>query len=319
MVRTSGTDWSFAPAKAIASGLAGPGWRVVATEPHITQLGAWGMAGFAATPIVLHDAWSRSVLPVGLPRLVRVHVNGPVPPSVSATDLVLHMIQDVGFDGYGGAVLEFQGDAVDGMDPFQRAELLGAASMTHCLTALAPLTESSLRTLTRLGAKAVVTAGQLADFRPDDEAVYRELCIINADDVAPVMADPRRGLVRPVAHWSGKTVARVVLGGCLGGDLAALRTLADLVEDDAPAQGVDVVMVPNSAKVHEEANRDGVVRRLEAAGCRVVTPASPGEGPERGAEMTNNPCLAPEGLVAGLPTLAASWSTGRVTAPGGIA
>jgi 3-isopropylmalate/(R)-2-methylmalate dehydratase large subunit len=290
-----------------------PGLRVAATDPHITQMGAWGMVGVATTPVLLYEAWSRGSLPVGLPRTVRVHVNGPVPAYLGPTDLVLDLIHQVGYDGYAGAVLEFEGDAVDGMPPAQRAELLGAASLTGCLTALAPLTEAGLEAARRAGLKDLPSLGDLDRFRPDAEATYVELAIINADTVAPRLGDMRRGRVEGAAERAGQLLERVVVGGCVGGDLASLDHLADLVEDHRVSADVGFWAVASSAATHRAAEENGLADRLKEQGAILVTPAELPSSRGVGLTLTTNGCLADDGFVASLPTIVASAAAGRLT------
>jgi homoaconitase/3-isopropylmalate dehydratase large subunit len=279
-------------------------------------LGAYGLVGVCATPVVLYEAWSAGRLPIGVSRTVRVHINGPVGPHVGVVDLVLGLVSDVGFDGYAGAVLEFQGDAVEGLTAHRRAALLAAASMTNCLTALTPLNEASLEHAKRLGMTSSLSLSEFARYRPDEEAAYRELAIVNADQTRPAAAWPRQGLVRPVAEVAGRQVDRIVVGGCVGGDHESLVELAIMVESDPVAKGIDFFAVAGSDRIRQQAAHSGTEARLASAGVRLVTPGQVPAGGQGRTVLTDNPCLDPSAIVVSLPTAVASAARKRLTSLG---
>lgn len=316
-VRATGPGGAYAAWGGIPNERLAPGLRLVSDEPHVLQFGAWGMVGLPTTPVVLEEAWRRNQLPVGVPRLVRVHVNGPIPSHVGAVDLILQLVSDVGFDGYAGAVLEFQGDGFEGLPAFLRAEVLGAASLTQCLTVLAPLDEKAIETARRGGMKISISLDSLTRYRPDSEARYKELAILNGDQLQPRIADPARGVVGGVADWAGKAVERVLVGGCLAGDIESLSHATDVFEESRVAGETKAVVVASSESVLVRARDKGLAERLEAAGASLVGPGHVPPARGLGLTLTTNPCLAEDALVASLSTVAASAATGRVRSAGG--
>ncbi len=316
-VRAAGQGGAYAAWGGVPTDRLSPGLRIVSDEPHVLQFGAWGLVGVPTTPVVLEEAWRRNQLPVGVPRLVRVHVNGPVPSHVGAVDLVLQLVHDVGFDGYAGAVLEFQGDGFEGLPAFLRAEVLGAASLTHCLTALAPLDEKAIETARRAGMKISVSLDELTRYRPDEEARYKELAILNGDQLIPRIADPAHGVVGGVGDWAGKAVERALVGGCLAGDIQSLTHVTDEFEETGITGDTNVVVVAASEATLVRAREAGLADRLEAAGAHLVGPGHVPPARGLGVTLTTNPCLAEDALVASLSTVAASAAAGRVRSAGG--
>lgn len=317
MVRAEGQGGAYAAWGGVPYDRLSAGLRVVSDEPHVLQFGAWGLVGIPTTPVVLEESLRRNQLPVGVPRLVRVHVNGPVPAHVGAVDLVLHLISQVGFDGYAGAVLEFQGDGFEGLPAFLRAEVLGAASLTNCLTALAPLDEKAIEAARRAGMKVSVSLDELGRYRPDEAARYKELAILNGDQLIPRIADPGRGVVGGAGDWAGKALERVLVGGCLAGDRESLSHVTDIVEETGVAGDTKAVVVAASETTLVQAREAGLADRLEKAGAHLVGPGHVPPARGLGLTLTTNPCLAEDALVASLSTVAASAAAGRVRSAGG--
>lgn len=289
------SGWGFAPDLFLESPLARPGTRLASTDPHILGLGAHGMVAMFHTPAVLWSHWERGFDPVGVPRRTQVRVNGPLPPNVGPADVALHVVRETGLGGLSGAVLEFCGDGLAKFSAAQRRVLCSHAQLTGCLSALAAPPQDAPE---RPPAPAVPP-----DIRHD------ELLIVNGDQLTPLVAQPDRALVRPVADLRGVSIRRVVVGGCVGGDRESLEEVSAGLRNRRVDARVEFVVVPATERLYREAADGAVGRALRQSGAFLRKPSEVAPGDS--STLTSSTCLAPGGLVADLGTLVASAVAGR--------
>ncbi len=104
----------------VAESLAKPGDVIVGADSHTVTAGALGAfaTGMGSSDIAVAFALGKTWFRI--PETIKVVVSGDFPPGVSAKDLILHLIGQLGADGATYKSLEFGGDAVDAMPIPQR-------------------------------------------------------------------------------------------------------------------------------------------------------------------------------------------------------
>lgn len=308
----SPTEWAFAAQRLLESGRARPGMKVASTDPHVTELGAFGIAAFYHTPAPLVARWRQRHDALGLPRRTLVQINDPLPPGTGPVDLALHLAREAGPHGFAQAVLEFAGPGLAHLNLPQRRRLCAAVAAAGPLTALAPFDAAARAHATQLG---LPTGTQLAEghLQSDPEAVHDELVIVNAAELVPLVAAPTRGVVSSAVSLRGQRIQRILLGGCVAGDLDTLTAATRRLEEAPPAPAVEVFLVPASQALLRTATEAGLKERLAALGA---TLAAPHELPAANSPiLATTPCLAPNALLASPETLLATAHEGRLMPP----
>ena len=117
-------------------GIALPGLSLVCPDSHTCTLGALGTLAFGIGTSETEHALATSTLWLAKPAGMAVDVDGVLEPGVSAKDLVLHLIAELGADGAGGAAVEFRGSAVKALDVESRMTLCNMAVEFAAATAL---------------------------------------------------------------------------------------------------------------------------------------------------------------------------------------
>ncbi|MGQ9736231.1 MAG: 3-isopropylmalate dehydratase large subunit [Thermaceae bacterium] len=253
--------------------LAQPGWVVVGSDSHSTTYGAVGAfgTGMGATDIALAAASGKTWLRV--PETVKVTLRGTLPKGVTAKDAALEMVRLLTADGATYMALEIH--LVDGAENLSRGERMTLANLT-----------------VEAGAKAglVVPSGEILGMYevpdwlyPDPDANYIKEVEIDLSTLTPRVSVPFYvDNVHEVAAVKGKRVDQVFIGTCTNGRLEDLRAAAEVLKGKKVAPHVRLLVVPASAKVLEEAAKDGTLLTLLEAGATLGTP---GCGPCMGRHM----------------------------------
>ncbi len=169
------------------------------TDSHTTMVSAlgvlaWGVGGVEAEAALLG-------LPLGLavPRVVGVELVGRTEPGVTATDVVLTVVETLRAHGVVGAFVEFTGEAVARMPVAHRATISNMCPEYGATTALFPIDRATLDYLRLTGRDAGhldtverYTKEQGLWHDPDHRPHYDETLRIDLAEVTASLAGPRR-------------------------------------------------------------------------------------------------------------------------------
>lgn len=259
-----------------------PGMLIVGSDSHTPSHGALGAfaAGIgrteAAAVMATGEIWLR------VPESIRVVVDGSLPEGVSAKDLVLYIIGDIGADGADYRSVEFCGPAIEAMSVASRQVLCNmAAEMGAKNGYVAP------DATTRNWLKGR-TESTFDEIHPDPDATYAQVLRYDVSSLEPQVAKPHRvDHVVPVTEVAGTHIDQALIGTCTNGRLEDLEGAADVLRGNYIAPGVRLLVLPASREVFLQAVEAGYVTDLVAAGATLL---NPGCGPCLGA---HEGCMAP--------------------------
>ncbi len=259
-----------------------PGMLIVGSDSHTPSHGALGAfaAGIgrteAAAVMATGEIWLR------VPESMRIVVEGTLPDRVSAKDLVLHIIGEIGADGADYRSVEFAGPTVEAMSIGSRQVLCNMAAEMGAKNAfVAPdaTTRSWLANRTNTPYQEV---------HPDPDATYAQILHYDVGDLVPRVAKPHRvDNVVPVAEVAGLEINQALIGTCTNGRLEDLQAAADILRGRQIASWVRLLVLPASREVLLQALEAGIISDLVAAGATLL---NPGCGPCLGA---HEGCMAP--------------------------
>ena len=93
-------------------GVTQPGMTIVCGDSHTSTHGAFGALAFGIGTSEVEHVLATQTLPLPRPRTMAVTVRGTLQPGVTAKDLVLALIAQVGTGGGQGYVVEYRGAAI---------------------------------------------------------------------------------------------------------------------------------------------------------------------------------------------------------------
>ncbi|MCB9754744.1 MAG: 3-isopropylmalate dehydratase [Myxococcales bacterium] len=255
-----------------------PGTIIVLTDSHSPTAGVLNAFAFGVGSTAMAFALRTGMIPVTVPKTVRVNVTGDAGGVVSPKDLILHLIGDPFFreehwreSPTDTCVIEFGGPGlaqwnVDELSVLTNMTVEGGL-MTGVVEPCAPLKQFLEE-----------RRGGGRDFdalfvHADAGAEYVRTIDVNLADVPLTVATPGDSRNRkPLADVSEVPVHNVVIASCTGGSLADLRAAADVLRGRSIHERVRVTVTPSSAEVSRAAEEQGLLSLFRELGAVVTDP-----------------------------------------------
>ena len=254
-----------------------PGELIVGTDSHTTTHGAFGAfaTGIGATEMAA--VWATGELWLRVPETIRIEISGEFPEWVSAKDLILYIIGQLGADGADYKAVEFYGETIKNMSIASRMVLANLAMEMGAKAALVPPDE---QTIEYVQSK---TDRPFTPVHADPDAEYEREIKFDASGLEPQVAIPHQvDNVVPVSRVVGTPIDQAFLGSCTNGRLEDLEAAARILKDRTIHPDVRMLVIPASWEVYLEALDRGLLKTFIEAGALVL---NPGCGPCLGAHQ----------------------------------
>ena len=307
-------------------GWARPGDLIVGADSHTVTLGALnafatgiGSSDLAAA-LACGQVWLR------IPETIRVVLQGTLQPGVTAKDLALALLAEMGGAESGYTALEFHGGGIGGLDMDERFVVSNLVVEMGAMAGIFRADE--------------ITEQYLSDRSPHDwravesdaDARFAREITMDLDGLSPRVALPHDpSNVVEIGEAEGQPIDMAFFGTCSGGRASDFRRALEVLRrSGGPADGVRLVVTPSSRAVYDALIADGTIDALRDSGAEITVP---GCGPCCG---TSAPIPAPGARVistanrnyrgrmgdatasiylASPETCAASAAAGRITDP----
>ncbi len=285
-------------------GLTLPGMTIVCGDSHTSTHGAFGALAFGIGTSEVEHVLATQTLPQARPADMAVTVTGRLPYGVTAKDLILAVIAQIGTGGGAGQVIEYRGEAVRDLSMEGRMTVCNMSIEAGARAGLVAPDETTHRYLRGRPRAPHGEAWEAAldywrTLPTDADAVFdREVTIdgsaltpfvtwgTNPGHAAPLnsaVPDPaslpdgtarasaERALtymgLEPGTRLTQISVDTVFLGSCTNGRLEDLRAAAEVLRGRKVAQGVRMLVVPGSMEVKAAAEHEGLAEVFTAAGA----------------------------------------------------
>jgi 3-isopropylmalate/(R)-2-methylmalate dehydratase large subunit len=310
-----------------------PGDVVVLTDSHTPTAGVLNAFAFGVGSTAMAFALRTGMIPVTVPKVVRVEITGEALGGLSPKDLILHLIGDPYFrdehwreSPTDTCIIEFGGP---GLAQWNVDELSVLTNMTVEGGLMTGVVEPCQPILDFLQERRGIDASPLL-VDADAGATYTRTISLDLGEVPLTVATPGDSRNRaPLHETSDVAIHNVVIASCTGGSLADLRAAADVLRGRHLADGVRLTVTPSSTGVEQAAEAEGLLSLFRGLGAVVTAPGCGsciGNGPgipldgETTASTTNRNFArrmggpGPVYLVS--PAVAAAAAvTGRITDP----
>lgn len=254
-----------------------PGSIVVLTDSHTPTAGVLNAFAFGVGSTAMAFALRTGLIPVTVPKTVRVLVKGKPSGGLSPKDLVLHLIGDPYFreehwreSPTDTCVIQLGGP---GLDHWNVDELSVITNMTVEGGLMTGIVEPCKPLKDFLATRRPGVDLDALWVEPDPDAEYVRTIEVDLSEVPLTVATPgdsrnrlRLGDVGEVA------IHNVVIASCTGGSLADLRAAADVLRGRKLHEKVRVTVTPSSAEVARDAEREGLLTLFRDLGAVVTDP-----------------------------------------------
>ncbi|CAM3345379.1 3-isopropylmalate dehydratase large subunit [Dermacoccus barathri] len=285
-------------------GLTQPGATIVCGDSHTSTHGAFGALAFGIGTSEVEHVLATQALPLKPFRTMAINVDGALPEGVSAKDIILAVIAEIGTGGGQGYVLEYRGEAIEGLSMEARMTI---CNMSIEAGARAGMIAPDETTFAYLEGREYAPAGEEWDaaveewkkLRTDDDAQFDAEVTIDAASLSPYVTwgtNPGQGLplsanvpdpesfgddsakaaASSALEYMGLTpgqplkeisVDTVFLGSCTNGRIEDLRAAAEVIKGRKVADSVTMLVVPGSARVRLDAEAEGLDKVFTEAGA----------------------------------------------------
>jgi len=276
-------------------GLTQPGMTIVCGDSHTSTHGAFGALAFGIGTSEVEHVLATQTLPQSLPRTMRVEFAGELPFGLTAKDMVLAAIGQIGVAGGQGHVIEYGGGAVRALSMEGRMTICNMSIEAGARAGLIAPDEKTLAYLE--GRPGFAGADGWDDLRTDEGAAYDRTVTVEVSDLKPQvtwgtnpgMVAPIDGVVPDPAEFDAEQreaveralrymdlapgtplvdirIDRVFIGSCTNARIEDLRAAARVVDGRRVAEGVQAIVVPGSAQVKRQAEDEGLRDVFERAG-----------------------------------------------------
>jgi 3-isopropylmalate/(R)-2-methylmalate dehydratase large subunit len=243
-------------------------------------------------------------LPLKPFRTMAVTVEGELAPGVTAKDVILAVIAEIGTGGGQGYVLEYRGPAIEALSMEARMTICNMSIEAGARAGMVAPDETTFaylegRPRAPKGADWDAAVAAWRELRSDDDATFDHEVVIDAAGLTPFVTwgtNPAQGAPlsssvpdpETFADESARTAARraleymglepgtplrditvdtVFLGSCTNGRIEDLRAAAEVVKGRKVADGVRMLVVPGSVRVRLAAEDEGLDVVFKEAGA----------------------------------------------------
>jgi 3-isopropylmalate/(R)-2-methylmalate dehydratase large subunit len=286
-------------------GVTQPGMTIVCGDSHTSTHGAFGALAFGIGTSEVEHVLATQCLTQARPHSMRVLYSGELGYGVTAKDLILATLGEVGVGGFIGHVVEYAGAPIEALSMEGRMTVCnmtieggGRAGMVAPDETTFEWFRESRRPAAPEGAALQAAIEGWRELRSDEGASFDREVNIDASAISPqVTWGTNPGMVGPVtgsvpapedfdSHAERETaeralrymalepgtpfeeisVERVFIGSCTNSRIGDLRAAAEVVAGRRVADGVDAMVVPGSQQVKAQAEAEGLDRIFREAG-----------------------------------------------------
>ncbi len=279
-----------------------PGSTIVCGDSHTATHGAFGaLAHGIGTSEVEHVLATQTLIQKKSKNML-VEVTGSVGPGVTAKDITLAIIGEIGTAGGTGHVIEYAGEAIRALSMEGRMTVCNMAIEGGARAGLIAPDEKTFEYLrgrphAPKGGMWELAVEQWKRLGSDEGARFDKVVRIAGEKIAPVVtwgtspedvvpitgtvphpedfAGPKREAVRRALDYMGLEpgtpmqeieIDTVFIGSCTNGRIEDLRAVAEIVRGRKVKEGVRAMVVPGSGLVRMQAEEEGIADILKEAG-----------------------------------------------------
>ncbi len=249
------------------NGIVTAGDIVIGADSHTCTYGAIGAfsTGMGSTDIACAMASGETWLKV--PSAIKVEFNGKLNKYVTAKDLILYLIGNIGVDGALYKTLEIGGSAIKELPMDGRFTICNMAIEAGAKNGII---EPDDITKEYLKDRSIRTP---KFYSSDHDAVYERTIIYNTEEIEPVVAFPHLPEnTKPISKIGEIKINQSVIGSCTNGRLSDIKAAAEVLKGKKVHKDVRLIVFPATQQIYLEAIKRGYIETIIEAGGAVSTP-----------------------------------------------
>jgi 3-isopropylmalate/(R)-2-methylmalate dehydratase large subunit len=272
-------------------GLTQPGMTIVCGDSHTATHGAFGALAFGIGTSEVEHVLATQCLVQPKPKSMRILYEGQLGFGVTAKDLILATIGQIGVAGAVGHVVEYAGEAIEALSMEGRMTVCNMTIEGGGRAGMVAPDDTTFEWVTQRPAAPDQVPDAWRELHTDPGAGFDRELTVDAAAISPMVTwGTTPGMVVPVTeavpepssdqderalHYMGLEpgtaieeirLDRVFIGSCTNSRIGDLRAAAEVVQGRRVADGVYAMVVPGSQQVKAQAEREGLDRIFVEAG-----------------------------------------------------
>ncbi len=285
-------------------GLTQPGMTIVCGDSHTSTHGAFGALAFGIGTSEVGHVLATQCLIQNRPKTMEVRIDGRLHAGVTAKDIILAIIAQIGVGGGTGYVFEYTGEAIRALNMEERMTICNMSIEGGARAGMIAPDETTFnyisgRPYAPKGADWDAAVAAWRDLPTDEGATYDATVTLDADALTPMItygtnpgmgipingnvpdpsqiSDPsqRQALDKALRYMNlqpgqamlGQKIDMVFLGSCTNSRISDLRAAAALIKGRQVDPSVRMMVVPGSQQVKQQAEAEGLHEIFKAAGA----------------------------------------------------
>ena len=280
-------------------GLTQPGKTIVCGDSHTSTHGAFGALAFGIGTTEVGHVLATQCLLQRKPKTLLIEINGHLSKGVTAKDLILAIIGQIGVAGGTGHVMEFKGDAISNMDMEARLTICNMSIEAGAKSGMIAPDDTTYNYLHGRPRSPKGSDWDRALLRwkslpSDSDAIYDKKVSIDASKLTPMVTfGTNPGMVigvndsvplkknnksfaksleymqvLPGKLISDNDVDVVFIGSCTNSRINDLQQAAQILKGRKISKKVKMLVVPGSQKIKKEAEDLGLDKIFMSAGAQ---------------------------------------------------
>jgi 3-isopropylmalate/(R)-2-methylmalate dehydratase large subunit len=280
-----------------------PGTTIVCGDSHTSTHGAFGALAHGIGTSEVEHVLATQTLIQKKAKNMRVRVDGALPEGVTAKDIILAIIGEIGTAGGTGHVIEYAGDAIKALSMEGRMTVCNMSIEGGARAGLIAPDETTFDYIKGRPRTPKAGAWEQAlrhwqTLYSDEDAVFDQEIVLDAAKLPPIVSwgtspeqvvsitgrvprpediadeTKRKAAIRSLDYMGlsgGEKITdialdRVFIGSCTNGRIEDLREVAKVVAGRQVHPNISAMIVPGSGLVKEQAEAEGLDKIFKAAG-----------------------------------------------------
>lgn len=283
-------------------GLTQPGMTICCGDSHTATHGAFGCIALGIGTSQVRDVLASQTLAMDPLKVRRINIEGELNIGVTAKDVILHVIRQLGVNGGVGFAYEYGGSVIDSMTMEERMTVCNMSIEGGARCGYINPDETTFEFLR--GKERVPTGAEFdqavekwQSYASDPDAEYDDVVNFAASDILPTVTwgvtpaqaisivenvpSPEdaegldKNLITDALQYmqldadqpiKGTKIDVAFIGSCTNGRLSDFEAVAALIAGKKVADNVRAIAVPGSEKVDQAAREAGLDKVFETAG-----------------------------------------------------
>ncbi len=280
-----------------------PGTTIVCGDSHTSTHGAFGSLAFGIGTSEVEHVLATQTLIQSKPKNMSITINGKLKKNITAKDIILKVISDIGTAGGTGHIIEFSGSTIEDMTMEERMTLCNMSIEAGAKAGLIAPDKKTFDYLYNLPFAPKEKKWDLAmeywsKLYSDNNAFFDKEYVLNVENLKPFITwgtSPEDGIAinetipnpkqynniekRQAIEKSLKymglaagdslkniSIQKVFIGSCTNGRIEDLRAAADFIKGKKVSESVQALVVPGSGLVKQQAEEEGIKQIFLEAG-----------------------------------------------------